>query len=189
MIFGGGGMLTIEITELEFYDSEKEMFFNTKPLTVRMEHSLISISKWEAIWEKAYLPTPGVVPGLSGVDEERSYVKCMIIGEVPEHIPAVILQNHGKALRNYIEKKHTATTIHRRGPRRLNRTVVTSELIYYWMAKFSIPFECDKWHFNRLLMLIDVCNIKEASKGKGGKLSSREAAQYMMDLNRARKGG
>jgi hypothetical protein len=182
-------MLTIEITELEFYDSAKEMFLYTKPVTVRMEHSLISISKWEAIWEKAYLPTPGVVPGLSGIDEERSYIRCMIIGEVSEHVPAVILQNYGEVVRNYIEKTHSATTIHRRGIQRPNRSVVTSELIYYWMTKFSIPFECERWHFNRLLMLIDVCNVKEASGTKGGKLSTKEAAKYMSDLNKARKGG
>lgn len=182
-------MLTIEITELEFYDSEKQMFLYTKPVTVRMEHSLISIAKWEAIWKKAYLPTPGVVPGLSGMDEERSYVRCMTIGEVQEHIPAVILQNYGEVVREYIENPHSATTIHRRGIQRPNRTVVTSELIYYWMLKFGIPFECERWHFNRLLMLIDVCNIKESQGTKAGKMSHRDSISHMMKLNKARKSG
>ena len=183
-------MLTLKIAELEFYDSAKEMFFNTKPLTVRMEHSLMSISKWEAIWEKAYLSTPGIVDGMKGRDEEESYIQCMLIGNVADHIPTIIHQHYGTTLANYIQKKHSATTINRRGrvgPK--SRAVITSEVVYYWMLKFGIPFECERWHFNRLLMLIDVCNIKESQGSKGGKMSHRDSMSYMQNLNKERQGG
>jgi hypothetical protein len=183
-------MLTINLAEEEFYDSEKQMFFNTKPLKVRMEHSLISIAKWESIWEKPYIPVPGRAEGMQGYEEELSYIRCMIIGEVDDYVPPAILQNHGRAIANYIEKKHTATTIYRRGPQGPpNREVITSELVYYWMTKFGIPFECERWHFNRLLMLIDVCQIKESANTKGGKIRGRQAQEYMMQLNKARRGG
>ena len=74
-------MLIINVEEQEFYDSKKEEFFNTKPFTVRMEHSLISITKWESYWEKPYLATPGITKGIFGPVEERHYFKCMIIGD------------------------------------------------------------------------------------------------------------
>lgn len=183
-------MLTIDITELEFYDSAKEMFIYTKPLTVRMEHSLMSIAKWESIWEKPYLPTPHVVDGMTGKEEEESYIRCMLIGKYTEHIPSIIHQNYGKLLVEYIQKKHSATTINRRarpGPR--SRAVITAEVVYYWMLQFSIPFECERWHFNRLLMLIDVCSVKESEKSKGGKMTHRDSMAYMQKLNKERQGG
>lgn len=183
-------MLTIKLAEEEFYDSEKQMFFNTKPLKVRMEHSLISIAKWESIWEKPYIPVPGRADGVSGYHEELSYIQCMIIGKVDEYVAPAILQNHNRAVASYIEKKHTATTIYRRdNSMRPSREIITAELVYYWMVKFQIPFECERWHFNRLLMLIDVCNIKESANTKGGKMRGTQAQQYMMQLNKARRGG
>ena len=183
-------MLIISVEEQEFYDSKKEVFFNTKALTVRMEHSLISIAKWESFWEKPYLGTRGLTKGLSGSTEERHYIKCMIIGDVPHYIPDVLLQNHGKEIKTYINKRHSATTIYRKGKPGVSRQIITTELIYYWMIRFGIPLECQRWHFNRLLLLIDVCNVKEQSASKkGGNLSSLDAANYRHALNKARRTG
>lgn len=181
-------MLIIKVEEQEFYDSKKEMFFNTKPSTVRMEHSLISITKWESFWEKPYLGTPGIAKGMSGFREERHYIECMLIGEVPDYIPDILLQNHSKEIKTYINKRHSATTIYRKGKTPSSRQIITTELIYYWMIKFGIPLECQRWHFNRLLMLIDVCNVKEQEAGKDGKLSSMDSSKYRHKLNKARQG-
>ena len=181
-------MLIIKVKEQEFYDSEKEVFFRAKPLTVRMEHSLISITKCESFWEKPYLGTPGVTKGIFGLAESRYYLKCMIIGDAPHYIPDILLQNHGQEIKTYITKRHSATTVYRKGRQIPSRQIVTTELIYYWMIKFGIPLECQRWHFNRLLMLIDVCNIKEQSEAKGGKLSSLEAARDRHKVNKARRG-
>ncbi len=183
-------MLIINVEEQEFYDSKKEEFFNTKPFTVRMEHSLISITKWESYWEKPYLATPGITKGIFGPVEERHYFKCMIIGDALDYIPDILLQNYSKEIKTYVNKRYSATTVYRKGPPAPSRQIITTELIYYWMIRFGIPLECQRWHFNRLLMLIDVCNIKEQSASKkGGKLSSLESANYRHELNKARRGG
>jgi hypothetical protein len=182
-------MLTIDVGAQEFYIPESSEFVNTKPITVKMEHSLISISKWESIWEKPFLPTQGIVRGMEGPEEEISYIRCMIIGSVPDHIPATLLRLYSEEIKAYMRRPHSATTIHRYGPTKPNRSVITTELVYYWMAKFGLPFEeCQKWHFNRLLMLIDVCNVKEQSETKGGKLTGKDAAAQMHKLNKERRG-
>jgi hypothetical protein len=113
----------------------------------------------------------------------------MIIGDVPYYIPDILLQNYSEKIKTYITKGHSATTVYRKQTQAPSRQIVTTELIYYWMIKFGIPMECQRWHFNRLLMLIDVCNIKEQSEDKGGKLSSLEAAKHRHALNKARRSG
>ena len=163
------------------------MFFHTKPISVRMEHSLISISKWEAFWKKSYLPSLRE-PGVHGFAEEQHYLSCMIIGTVPDHIPSILLQNHGTEIQEYIGDPQSATKIYRIGNTPSSSQTVTAELIYYWMIKFGIPFECERWHFNRLLTLIDVCNVKESS-GKGGRMSTMDSANYRHQLNKARRNG
>ena len=133
---------------------------------------------------------PNVTKGVLGFKEERHYFKCMIIGDVPDYIPDVLLQNYNEEIKTYITKLHSATRVYRRGRTVPSRQIVTAELIYYWMIRFRIPLECQRWHFNRLLMLIDVCNVKEqAASKKGGKMSEIESANYRHELNKARQGG
>ena len=180
-------MLIINVKEQEFYDQEQEIFLYTKPSMVRMEHSLISIALWESFWEKPYFAKSSPTKGVFGQEEERYYIKCMTIGKVEDYIPTILLQNHSVEIKDYIDKQHTATRIHRIGTSPPSRQTMTAELVYYWMIRFGIPFECQKWHFNRLLTLIDVCNVKEAATGKGSKLSSVEAANYNHQLNKARR--
>jgi len=182
-------MLVIHVEAQEFYDGYKEMFFNTKPLTVRLEHSLISISKWEAHYQKPFLPSP-TRKGMSGEREELYYISCMIIGSVPDYVPEVIKRTHRAELEEYIGNPHTATTIHRHGMTPPARSTITAELIYYWMIRFGIDISCQQWHFNRLMTLIDVCSLKEQEsnkKGSGNKMNALESAQYRQDLNQARK--
>lgn len=180
-------MLIITVEEQEFYDAEKEQFLYTKPTVVRMEHSLISVAKWESFWERPYLAVPGIIKGISTPAENQHYMECMIIGKVPKYVPGVLYQNHREQIINHINKKHTATRITRRGlTSPASRKIITADLIYYWMIKFGIDFECQTWHFNRLITLIDVCNVKE-STGKGSKLTAAEAASYKHELNKARR--
>lgn len=179
-------MLEIHIIDVEFWDNTKEEFIKIKPTTVKLEHSLISISKWEAIWEIPYLPVKGKVDGVSGPEQERSYVECMIIGKVPSYIPDLLYQNYSKTIRNYIESLQSATIIRRRGKQRPNREVITTELIYYWMSKYNIPSEYEKWHFNRLLKLLEVCAIKE-TPAKSNRVSRREAVNDIYRLNAQRR--
>jgi hypothetical protein len=180
-------MLIIKVKEQEFFDEQKSMFFIARPITVRMEHSLISVSKWEANWEKSYFSSTTKHNEHSmNIREELDYISCMIIGEVPDYICRVLMQENLKEIREYINKPHTATTIYRTGQGPLSRKTITAELIYSWMIDFGIPFECEKWHLNRLLMLIDVCNVRQDT-GKDGKMSAAEAAKYRHQMNRMRQ--
>jgi hypothetical protein len=185
-------MLTIRLEEQEFFNSEEEIFLYTKPTTIRMEHSLISLSKWEANWEKSYLSSASQLNGLRMTrDEELDYIQCMIIGgDTETYILETLRQQHHKTINDYINKPYTATKIHRVGPQQSPpRQTITSEIIYFWMINYGIPFDpTERWHLNRLLMLIDVCNVKTSS-GKEGKLSNREALQHMNRLNKARRSG
>jgi len=179
-------MLEINIEENEFFNSATNEFVQIKPIKVKMEHSLISISKWEAIWEVPYLSASGKTDGITGLEQLRSYIKCMIIREVPNYVPDILLNQHLRKIQEYIEKPHSATLITRRGPNRQNTKIITSELIYYWMIQHGIPFECEKWHFNRLLKLLEVSAIKNTPLNKN-RMSRREAINEIYRLNAQRR--
>lgn len=179
-------MLEIHIEKNEYFNPVTNEFIEIKPITVKLEHSLISISKWESIWEVPYLPVKGKVKGMTTRLEQISYIDCMIIGKVPDYIPTVLYENYSTVIMNYIEKPHSATTINRRGPQRPSREIVTSEVIYYWMAKYNIPIECERWHFNRLIKLLEVYTIKE-TPAKSNRVSRSEAVNEMYRLNAQRR--
>lgn len=179
-------MLEIEIKEDEFFNPKTEEFVEIKPITVKLEHSLISISKWEAIWQVPYLPVKGKTKGISGANQQISYIECMIIGKVPEYIPLLLFEKYSDKIHAYIENPYSATTIYRRGPEPPTRQVITSELIYYWMVKYNIPPEYERWHFNRLMKLLEVCAIKE-TPAKNNRVSRKEAINEIYRLNAERR--
>lgn len=181
-------MLTLNVKEQELWNPVTEEFFKSKSIVVHLEHSLISMSKWESIWCKPFLPVKGVVDGISNYAEELSYIECMIIGKTPEHLPETLYQQHGQKIQDYIAHPATATKIYRSGPESRTKSIITTELIYYWMIRFQIPMDCEKWHINRLLMLIDICNVKEKQAAGKDKMTPAQAARYQYELNKARRG-
>lgn len=159
-------MLTITVPSQEFYNEETEMFFQTNEYTLKLEHSLLSISKWESKYHK---------PFLSKSDNDKrtpqemlDYIKCMTLNtNVPSMVYDVLTKENIYAINDYITDSMTATTVKKSmGP---NTQIVTSELIYYWMTAFNIPFECEKWHLNRLMTLIKVCNAMSNPPSKNAK--------------------
>jgi len=183
-------MLTLNVAEQEFYDAEKNTFFESKPVKAQLEHSLISMSKWESIWHKPFLPIKNKVKGIESHEQELSYISCMIIGRVAPHVPAVLYRDYGKEIRDYIANPSTATTIFNPEERAHgSAAIVTTELIYYWMVRFTIPNECEKWHINRLLVLINICNIKERESSGKNKMTPADAARHQYMMNKARSGG
>ena len=174
-------MLYITIPKGEYFDEEKEEFINIGPWTLQLEHSLVSVSKWEAKHQKAFL-------GRQEKTEEEliDYIRCMTINKVSDNsvYNYLSVENYYE-INEYINNKMSATTISNvnKAP---SRDIITSEVIYYWMVSFQIPFECQKWHLNRLLTLIEVCNVKNNPPKKIPKseLFSRNRA-----LNEARKKG
>ena len=173
-------MLTITVPSSEYWDDNKQEFIEVKGGTLKLEHSLVSISKWESKWCKSFLNTR------EKTDEETmDYIRCMTLTQNidPDIYSHLSLQNI-EDIKNYINAPMTATVFADTGDSSTNREVVTAELIYYWMIAYNIPFECQKWHINRLLTLVRVCGVKNNPPKKMGKgeLMRRNAA-----LNAARR--
>ena len=173
-------MLQLTIPATELWDEEKQEFIQTKEQTLQLEHSLVSLSKWESKWNKAFL---GRQP--KTVEETLDYIRCMTLTKnVDSEIYKSITNDNIQMINKYIELPITATTFFEEKNNGRSSETVTSELIYYWMISLNIPFECQKWHLNRLLTLIRVCNVKNTPPKKRSKreLMSRNAA-----LNAARR--
>lgn len=173
-------MLRITIPEVELWDEEKQEFIYIKEQTLSLEHSLVSLSKWESKWNKAFLGKTEKTP-----EETLDYIKCMTITQnVDPEIYNYLTPDNINQVNKYIEAPMTATTFSNEKISSTSRETVTSELIYYWMIALNIPFECQKWHLNRLLTLIRVCNIKNAPPKK---MSKRELMSRNSALNAARR--
>ena len=173
-------MLKITIPAGEQWDEQKQEFVNTKEQTLCLEHSLVSLSKWESEWNKAFLSQKSKT-----FEETLDYVKCMTITQnVNSDVYSNLSSENFRQINDYINAPMTATCFLNDNRGGVNRETVTSELIYYWMIALSIPFECQKWHLNRLLTLIRVCNIKNTppKKMSRSEIMSRNAA-----LNAARR--
>lgn len=174
-------MLTIHFPEREEFDETTNTFIYCKAQTVQMEHSLVSISKWESKWNVPFLAKKDKT-----FEQTIDYFKCMTLTQNVDYksynyISAETL----KEITDYINAPMTATTINNMNENKKNsREIVTSELIYYWMVSLQIPFECQKWHLNRLLTLIEVCNIKNAPPKK---MSKNAIMNQNKSLNAARR--
>ena len=173
-------MLQITLPAVEFFDENKQEFIVLKERTLQLEHSLVSLSKWESKWCKAFL---GKQEKTS--EETLDYIKCMTITQnVEPEVYKRLTNDNIIQINKYIEAPMTATTFLDDKAAKNNRETVTAELIYYWMIALNIPFECQKWHLNKLLTLIRVCNIKNAPPKKR---STREIMSRNAALNASRK--
>lgn len=149
-------MLRITIPSTEVYDESTNRFFYTKETTLTLEHSLVSLSKWESRWKKPFLTKDDKT-----IAEIIDYIKCMTLTQnVNPTIYNFLTQENIDRVVAYIGDTMTATWFTEAEPTKQSRAQVTSELIYYWMVALNIPFECQKWHLNRLFTLIRICNIK-----------------------------
>ena len=173
-------MLQITIPAGERWDEGKQEFIQVKGHTLQLEHSLISLSKWESKWCKAFLSNKDKT-----YEETMDYIKCMTITpNVDPDVYNYLTSDNINQINEYIGAPMTATYFSEDKSRKAGREVVTAELIYYWMISLNIPFECQKWHLNRLLALIRVCNIKNQPPKK---MSKREIMSRNATLNAARR--
>ena len=158
-------MLELKIPEREFYDEQKQEFIYTKAHTLHLEHSLISISKWESKWHKSYISNPNKT-----LEEALDYVRCMCITKADPEVINSITTDNLKTIDEYIGNPMTAVYFFDDNGEDGNKESITSELIYYWMITNQIPFDpCEKWHLNRLIALIRVCSIKNTPPEKMNK--------------------
>lgn len=173
-------MLQITVPANTLFDEKNQAFIDVKETTLQLEHSLVSLSKWESKWCKAFLSEKDKTH-----EETIDYIRCMTL--TPNVNPAVYLgltPHNIDKINQYIKAPMTATVFYNSKTSGSNREVVTSELIYYWMIAQGIPFECQKWHLNRLLTLIRICKLKNTppKNMSGAEIMRRNAA-----LNASRK--
>lgn len=173
-------MLQIIVPPASGWDEEKEEFVPVgKPFPLQLEHSLVSLSKWEAKYHKPYLSSKEKTP-----EEIIDYIRCMTLTQnVPPAVYNNLSQDNIVAIGAYINDPMTATTVKNMNKKRSSEQI-TSELIYYWMVALQIPFECQKWHLNRLLTLVEVCSVKNQPSKK---MDKHTAARQNAALNAARR--
>ena len=164
----------------ELWDEKNEVFVYTdeKDVVLRLEHSLISISKWESKYHTPFLTA-------NKTDAQiLDYIKCMTLNNVDDSVYSRLSLDNIKRINDYIADPMTATTVHDNGAKKRSNEIVTSELIYYWMIMYNIPVEFEKWHINRLIMLIRVCSAKNSTDQK---MSKTEIMRQNRALNAARR--
>ena len=173
-------MLSITIPAVEYYDEINEEFVQVVEHKLQLEHSLVSISKWEQKWHKPFLTKDKRTRV-----ENADYVRCMTLTQnvdprvymgIPDDIMGEIMA--------YIDDPMTATWFPEDKTQKVNREIITSEIIYYWMIALDIPSDYQKWHLNRLLTLIRVCNAKNKPSKK---MSRKDVLAQNRAVNEARK--
>lgn len=175
-------MLQITIPEKEFFDEKNNIFFTTKQTQIALEHSLVSLSKWESKWKKPFIDNKDLTN-----EQLIDYIRCMTITQnVDPIVYNGLTRENMEQVKDYISDTMTATWFNEDKTKcgKKNTEAITSELIYFWMVSYQIPFECQKWHLNRLLTLIRICNIKNQPPKK---YSKKETMSKNAALNAARR--
>jgi hypothetical protein len=171
--------LSIVVPARDYFNSQTNEIISFPECQLRLEHSLLSISLWESIWHVPFFDTPKTE------EQTLSYIKCMTLNKkVDGDVYERLSYQNIKDINAYIENPMTATTITNSKNTKRSTERVTSELIYYWMTAYNIPVEFEKWHINRLIMLIRVCSEKQAPPKK---MSKREIMEQNRALNAARR--
>ena len=172
-------MLQIVVPAYEGFDEATNTFIPYREVKLSLEHSLVSLSKWESKWHKPYLT------GDKTTEEVIDYVKCMTITQnVPDDVYSRLTPQNINDIIKYIDDPMTATTFREDKNARKNRDIITAEVIYYMMFAAGVPKECEKWHLNRLFTLLRVCGEKNAPPKK---MSKREVLSRNKTLNEARR--
>lgn len=173
-------MLPLTIRATELYDERANRFIQVRQQRIELEHSLLSISKWESKWKKAFLSPMRKTP-----EETIDYIRCMTVTpHVDPNLYLCLTNEDILAVQKYIDDPMTATTFRgEKTPKGGRSHINTSEKIYASMVTLGIPFSCEKWHLNRLLTLIHECEIQ----GSGKRMSKGDSGRYMQQLNAMRR--
>lgn len=154
-------MLKLVIPDLEVFNEKTNEFETIKGQTIALEHSLVSISKWESKWKIPFFSREQKT-----TEQALDYIRCMTL---TQNVNPLLYQNldsrHISAISDYLDDSMTATWFSKDNSPK-SREIITSEIIYYWMIESGIPMECQKWHINRLFTLIKVCNEKRKPQKK-----------------------
>lgn len=172
-------MLYLSVSSGELFDEATWSFIEVKPTVIQLEHSLLAISKWESKWKKPFMSTE-----TKSEEEFRDYVRCMTINRnVDPNVYLKLTAADFKKVDDYIHDSMTATTFRNWGQEKPSNEMITSELIYYWLAAAQIPFEVEKWHLNRVMTLLRVYSAKNNPK----KMSMKDRYKTNKAINEANK--
>ena len=176
-------MLEITIEKGELWDEKNQVFINIKDQTLQLEHSLVSLHKWESKWHKPFLYN--LEKGKLTFEETADYVRCMTLTKnVDPNVYRGLSNKNIQEINKYMADPMTATTFSKVASGPKNKEILTAEIIYYYMVAFSIPSEYAKWHLNQLLTLIKVCDVKNSPPKK---MSQRDILNRNSALNEARR--
>lgn len=175
-------MLEINIPGREVFNDVTWEFINYEPVTLQLEHTLVSVAEWESKWQISFLDSEKTP------DQVRDYVRCMTLNResVSDDAYQRLTKENMVEINAYLENPMSATRIYEHGNSKTSggsKEKVTAEVIYYWMFSHNIPLDFQYWHFNRLITLIKTCNIKSNPE----KMTKQETAQYYAKLNAERK--
>ncbi len=174
-------MLEIRVPASEVYQAWNNTFINVQSCVLTLEHSLISVAKWEAKWHIPYLNARKKTTA-----QDLDYIRCMVIGPVKDDAIFAALSSENIAdIRKYIDDTMTATTFSESlNTKKHSKEVVTAEILYHRMFTNNIPMECQKWHLNRLLTLIRVCDTKNSPPSK---MNKKQTASHYAEQNALRR--
>lgn len=173
-------MLRITIPGGELLNEATNEFITAKPQTIQLEHSLVSLAKWESKWKVPFLSKKNIT-----IEQTVDYIRCMTVTQnVDPNLYHFVTNENVDQVNAYIGDSMTATWFSEDEKGKSSREQITAELIYYWMIALGIPFECQKWHLNRLLTLIRVCNVKNTPPKK---TSMRQRYSRNASLNAKRR--
>jgi hypothetical protein len=174
-------MLTLTFGD-EVYNEDTNEFLLVNTIRVDLEHSLLSVSKWESKYEKPFL-----APGEKTSEELLGYIEAMFLTpNIPEGLLNRFSQSHMDLVNTYINSNQSATTFGFMPESKGKKETITSELIYYWMIALNIPFEAESWNLNRLFALIKICNVK-SNGSKPSKMTKQQLAARNAQINAERR--
>lgn len=172
--------ITISIPGVESWDDDNNEFVYTDDIKIVLEHSLVSVSKWESVFEKPFLG-----PEKKTSEETYAYIHAMCLNEIDGQVLLRLTEQNLTDINDYIESGMTATTFREMpGSKPGSRAIITNELIRYWMITFNVPLEYETRHLNQLFTLIKVINEKNKPQKK---MNRHELAARNRELNAARK--
>jgi hypothetical protein len=173
-------VLAIEVLMSEGINEETREFVPAVVAKLELEHSLVSLSKWESKFEKPFLSTENKTP-----EEILFYVEAMTLTpDVPPGVFLKLSEDNIREIDAYVGSKMTATWFREDANQGRSREIITAELIYYWMFSSGIPKDCEDWHLNRLFTLIRVFSEKNKPQKK---MSRTEIARQQRSLNEQRR--
>lgn len=172
----------LNIPKRELWDEQKEEFIYIPEINVRLLHSLLSVSSWEAKYHKPFIDSD------KSNEELLDYIRMMVIGKKPDkNFVYYITPDKIKEITDYINDPMSATTVPKQKDKKNKKQIITNELVYCWMSELSIPYSCERWHFNRLLKLIEVCAYESQPEDKKKKkLSATDLAERRAQMQAAR---